>query len=407
MGKARNIADLLDANGDVKSANLDNVPPSNDASALTTGTLSVDRIANGSITDNKLSTDISAKVDKISWNHSAGTVGTFNEDADIGTIQVGAVSGVNGAAMTCTSSDIPSGLSLSSSGALTGALSNILTTTTSSFTVSVTDGTNTDSRTFSITNTADNDAPVWNTAAGALAITTGAYSEQLSATDPEGGSLTYSLQSGSLPPGLSLSTSGLISGTATTLDGSTSSFTVRVSDGTTVVDRSFSIMAGVTSKTFYSYGASSNYTSGWNDTTVTAASTNYVTYNSDNFYLYNVGSNNTWMGVYTRLHSSGTFAIPSYHTKLKMYVYIDVKDSNNQDTGGEIRVKLGSSHRGSEYLNASMNSQIGTNDGFYTTLSADIPASARGQNVYYTIESNGGQHCNVRFNVYTIKSFVS
>lgn len=39
MTKTRNIADLLDANGDVVSGALDNVPASNDASALTTGTL--------------------------------------------------------------------------------------------------------------------------------------------------------------------------------------------------------------------------------------------------------------------------------------------------------------------------------------------------------------------------------
>ena len=39
MTKTRNISDLLDANGDVKSGALDNVPASNDASALTTGTL--------------------------------------------------------------------------------------------------------------------------------------------------------------------------------------------------------------------------------------------------------------------------------------------------------------------------------------------------------------------------------
>jgi hypothetical protein len=39
MTKTRNIADLLDANGDVKLSALDNVPASNDASALTTGTL--------------------------------------------------------------------------------------------------------------------------------------------------------------------------------------------------------------------------------------------------------------------------------------------------------------------------------------------------------------------------------
>ena len=39
MTKTRNIADLLDANGDVVSGALDNVPASNNASALTTGTL--------------------------------------------------------------------------------------------------------------------------------------------------------------------------------------------------------------------------------------------------------------------------------------------------------------------------------------------------------------------------------
>ena len=45
MTRARSIADLLDANGDVKSSALDNVPASNDASALTTGTIDNARIS--------------------------------------------------------------------------------------------------------------------------------------------------------------------------------------------------------------------------------------------------------------------------------------------------------------------------------------------------------------------------
>tara|TARA_B110000483_G_scaffold107001_1_gene130575 strand:- start:1743 stop:3098 length:1356 start_codon:yes stop_codon:yes gene_type:complete len=48
MTKTRNIADLLDVNGDVVSGALDNVPASNDASALTTGTLPSARL--GTIT---------------------------------------------------------------------------------------------------------------------------------------------------------------------------------------------------------------------------------------------------------------------------------------------------------------------------------------------------------------------
>ncbi len=62
MTKARNLSDLLDGNGDVKSANLDNVPASDNASALTSGTLAIARIADGTITPAKLHND--AKVVK-------------------------------------------------------------------------------------------------------------------------------------------------------------------------------------------------------------------------------------------------------------------------------------------------------------------------------------------------------
>ncbi len=213
MSKARHLGNLLDTDGDVISSSLDNV-------------------------------DTSSFIEKINWQHNAGTVGTFNETASIGTINVGAVTGLNGSTMTATSNDLPAGLSLSAAGALTGTLPNITATATSTFNVSVTDGTNNGTREFTITNTADNDAPVWNTASGALtAGSTTAYSVQLSATEPEGGSLTYSLVSGSLPNGLSMNSSGLISGTPSA-DG-TFNFTISVTDGTTPVSRSFSIAVTV------------------------------------------------------------------------------------------------------------------------------------------------------------------
>jgi len=60
MSKARNLADLLDANGDVALGNLDNVPPSNDASALTTGTLPIDRIADNAIGNSKIASGVDA-----------------------------------------------------------------------------------------------------------------------------------------------------------------------------------------------------------------------------------------------------------------------------------------------------------------------------------------------------------
>jgi hypothetical protein len=85
MSRARNLADLLDANGDVASGALDNVPPSNDASALTTGTLPIARIADGDITAAKLGStlDLSGKTVTLpsgnivqvsrSRNHSGGS----------------------------------------------------------------------------------------------------------------------------------------------------------------------------------------------------------------------------------------------------------------------------------------------------------------------------------------------
>jgi len=57
MSKTRQLADLLDSNGDVKSTALDNVPPSNDASALTTGTLPNARLSsipNSALADNAI-----------------------------------------------------------------------------------------------------------------------------------------------------------------------------------------------------------------------------------------------------------------------------------------------------------------------------------------------------------------
>jgi hypothetical protein len=85
-----------------------------------------------------------------------------------------------------------------------------------------------------------NDSPVWSTTAGSLGTYTGS-SIQLAATDDESNTITYTVASGSLPTGLSLSSSGLISGTATAVG--TYTFTVSASDGiNTAVTRSFSVV---------------------------------------------------------------------------------------------------------------------------------------------------------------------
>ena len=88
--------------------------------------------------------------------------------------------------------------------------------------------------------------PVWQTAAAlsGYAISGLSYSQQLSATDPDGGNVVYSLVSGILPGGLSISSSGLISGTPTDnpSNSSTQVFTIRATDtGGNYIDRQFSL----------------------------------------------------------------------------------------------------------------------------------------------------------------------
>jgi hypothetical protein len=88
-----------------------------------------------------------------------------------------------------------------------------------------------------------NAAPVWTTASNGIedAAPDTAYSFQLVASGGSaGGTLSYALVAGALHAGLSLSTTGLISGTNTDPNESDATFTVRVSDtGGTSADREF------------------------------------------------------------------------------------------------------------------------------------------------------------------------
>jgi hypothetical protein len=198
------------------------------------------------------------KVPYVSWNHAAGSLGSFAEGSSIGSIDCGGQSGIDGSALTgasVTAGSLPSGVTLASNGALSGTMPEQLASSTFTFTVSLTTGSNTSTREFTITNTADNDAPVWATSAGALTDAgVASYSVQLSASDPEGGSVTYSVVFGSLPSGLTMNSTGLVSGIVSSW-GTTSNFTVQITDSVNTADRSFSI-ASVNNPASWSTGPS-------------------------------------------------------------------------------------------------------------------------------------------------------
>ncbi len=95
-----------------------------------------------------------------------------------------------------------------------------------------------------------NDAPTWVTTSGSLGTVIEDVTMSnitLSATDPESVGLTYTIASGALPSGVSLSSGGIISGTPNVNDsynssGVTHNFTVGASDGAQTINRSFSIL---------------------------------------------------------------------------------------------------------------------------------------------------------------------
>lgn len=115
--------------------------------------------------------------------------------------------------------------------------------------------TNTSGLTGSLSPAGDVDSdPIWSTSAGTIATINDAYGSYspiatLSASDPEGTSITYAVASGSLPTNVSLNSStGAISGDPAneTSASTTYSFTASATSNTQVATRSFNIIVNRT-----------------------------------------------------------------------------------------------------------------------------------------------------------------
>ena len=155
-----------------------------------------------------------------------------NQTSKVGTaitpVQVQATDSASGQTLTFSATGLPAGLSISSSGQITGTPT---TQGTSSVTVTATDGTGAHgSATFTwVVNPISNGNTVTVTNPGAQNGTVGtAVNTQIQATDSGGLALTFTATG--LPAWLSISSSGLISGTPTAT--TTSSVTVTAKDST-------------------------------------------------------------------------------------------------------------------------------------------------------------------------------
>ena len=101
-------------------------------------------------------------------------------------------------------------------------------------------------------------SPSWSTASGSLGTFNNYATVNVSATatDPDGDTIAYSIQSGSLPTGLSLNSgTGAITGTVGAVSSATTSnFTLRATANTKTTDRAFSIVAQPVIQAFTSSG---------------------------------------------------------------------------------------------------------------------------------------------------------
>jgi hypothetical protein len=131
---------------------------------------------------------------------------------------------------------LPSGLTLAATGVLSGTTQLV---GPFSFTAKVTDASGrTDVKNMTLTVNVDPAVPYITNSKLPAGSLTRPYSVQLDAISGPG-SYVWSLASGTLPAGLTLSAAGLISGTPTTA--TTYSFTVRVTSGSATDTRSFSV----------------------------------------------------------------------------------------------------------------------------------------------------------------------
>jgi hypothetical protein len=160
------------------------------------------------------------------------------------------------------SGTLPTGLSLSSSGRLYGTLDNLLTDTTFTFTIRCTSNDSIIERSFSlIVKIYDgNTAPIWITSSGSLGNLNqyNSSSYKIKAYSTNGYNITYSMISGTLPPGLSFEMDGNITGQVTTTLTTVYTFTVRAISNEYSITRTFTISTNVNVDSSISWTTDSN-----------------------------------------------------------------------------------------------------------------------------------------------------
>jgi hypothetical protein len=202
-----------------------------------------------------------------SWTTPAGFLFTASELVSTSTSVI--ATGGTGTTYKTIAGSLPSGLSISSTGTISGTPNAVLDVVNSKFVIRATNSSTVADRTFNI-NVAGRDNPTWSTPSGFLTV--GVYNEQYAYNNqwvdfqlasaatqaPASSSITYSIANGAgeLPPGLKLDKTGRIFGFVTVTLGYNETnlsafpkvyqFTVTASDSISTTTRLFKIMVVTT-----------------------------------------------------------------------------------------------------------------------------------------------------------------
>jgi hypothetical protein len=160
------------------------------------------------------------------WSTTAGKIATIDEQVAYSLQLEANTSDSTAITYSVIAGSLPAGMQVTSTGLLTGTPAEVAKRTLYTFVVRATAGTTITDRTFSL-DVQGSDAPVFTTASGQLQLddstSVGLYwvidgasvSLQMQATDSDtraGQVLVYEIVQGSLPPGVTMSKTGLISG---------------------------------------------------------------------------------------------------------------------------------------------------------------------------------------------------
>ncbi|WP_063774229.1 putative Ig domain-containing protein [Streptacidiphilus rugosus] len=284
-----------------------------------------------------------------------------------------------GKSLTYSATGLPAGLSISSSGLITGTPT---TTGSSSVTVTATSGTASGTASFNWTvNPVSTETVTVNNPGSQTGTVGTAASLQISGSDSAGKSLTYSATG--LPAGLSISSSGLISGTPTTA--ATSSVTVTASSGTASGSNSFSWTVNPSSGGCASPGqklSNPGFESGSSGWTATAG---VIGQNGPSEPAHS-GSWNAWMDGYGTTHTdtlAQSVAVPSGCTSnFSFWLHIDTSETTTTTAYDTVKVQV---------LNSS-----GTVLGTLATYS-NLNAAGGYQQHTFNLSSYAGQTVTLKF----------